>query len=205
MCALKWMWSAWSDQRDLISGSDSSWWWHIWVLCFHFNLFIFFYIFVSSSRVQPKPVNRVTRTIVQKTWSEAKEVSSKQVFFEILSFWGHSPRSTKFSPPGGKSQPKWKDRITWKRLEIGKICQCDRKPVTTFNSRGAHHQAIRSSMLPVLMLFCGARWRRKAAIIHSDRFIVKKIMLDVKPTTFEVLCCSLRSAWHHFRFAYIPY
>jgi len=32
------------------------------------------------------------------------------------------------------------------------------------------------------------------AIIHSDWFIVKKIMRNVKPTTFGVLCCSLQSA-----------
>jgi len=66
--------------------------------------------------------------------------------------------------------------------------------------RGAHHQVIRSSMLPILTSFCRAQWWRKVekgggvTNIHSDRFIVEKITLDVKPTTFEVLCCSLRSA-----------
>ena len=32
------------------------------------------------------------------------------------------------------------------------------------------------------------------AIIYNDRFAAKKIVFDVKPTTFEVLGCSLRSA-----------
>jgi len=32
------------------------------------------------------------------------------------------------------------------------------------------------------------------ALIHSNRFTAKRITLDVKPTTFEVLCCSLKSA-----------
>src|SRR5664279_2116277 len=32
------------------------------------------------------------------------------------------------------------------------------------------------------------------AIIHIDRFAAKKIAFDVRPTTFEVLGCSLRSA-----------
>ena len=32
------------------------------------------------------------------------------------------------------------------------------------------------------------------AIIHNDRFAAKKIAFDVRPTTFEVLGCSLRSA-----------
>lgn len=32
------------------------------------------------------------------------------------------------------------------------------------------------------------------AIVFSNRYTAKRITLDVKPTTFEVLCCSLRSA-----------
>jgi len=32
------------------------------------------------------------------------------------------------------------------------------------------------------------------ALIHSNRFAAKRITLDINPTTFEVLCCSLRSA-----------
>ena len=32
------------------------------------------------------------------------------------------------------------------------------------------------------------------AVIHSDRFAAKKIVFHVRPTTFEVLGCSLRSA-----------
>lgn len=32
------------------------------------------------------------------------------------------------------------------------------------------------------------------ALIYSNRFTAKRITLDIKPTTFEVLCCSLRSA-----------
>jgi len=34
----------------------------------------------------------------------------------------------------------------------------------------------------------------RVAVIHSNRFTAKRITLDVKPTMFEVLCCSLRSA-----------
>ena len=32
------------------------------------------------------------------------------------------------------------------------------------------------------------------ALIHSNRFTSKRLVLDVKPTTFEVLGCTLRSA-----------
>jgi len=33
------------------------------------------------------------------------------------------------------------------------------------------------------------------ALIHSNRFVARRLKLDVKPSTFEVLGCSLRSAF----------
>ena len=88
--------------------------------------FYYYYYFVFSCLAtrtahtrEPIPTHDSSKEVV---WRE--EVLFEQVVFEMLTLWGSfSPKTPQIWPAVGKSQPKWKGRITLKRLKIGKICQ----------------------------------------------------------------------------------
>jgi len=66
----------------------------------------------------------------------------------------------------------------------------------TFNSRGvpSGYSIVDAAYSDVILPRSVAEKGGGVTIIHSDRFIVEKIRLDVKPTTLDLLCCSLQSA-----------
>ena len=102
---------------DRISGGAPTLWWNIGVVCL--LLLLWFCFFFPSHAYIPYPWTDSSKDAV---WRE--DVPSKQVVFEILTFWGSfSPKPPKIGPAVGKSQPKRKGRITLKGLKIGKIHQ----------------------------------------------------------------------------------
>jgi len=105
-----------------VSGGDSRWWWYIRVLWLNFGFNLVFVFIVSSRRVQPKPVNRLSRTMAQKTRYDDRKCPLSERYRHSQLLGSFPPHTTKFSQPVGEL--KWKDRVTWKRLEMGKTCQC---------------------------------------------------------------------------------
>jgi len=77
--------------------------------------------FVFSRRVQPKAVNRFSRTMAQKTPSGTRKCPPRKCFNVHVLGVNTNTKNTNILPPVGKSQLKWKDRrITWKRVKKGK-------------------------------------------------------------------------------------
>ena len=87
---------------------------------FYYYFFVFSFLATHTAHThEPIPMRDNSKDAVWR-----KKVPSKQVFFKILTLWGlFSPKAPQIWPAVGKSQPKWKGRITLKRLKIGKKCQ----------------------------------------------------------------------------------
>jgi len=104
---------------DRISGSISTWRWNMLAACL---LFIFCFVNPIAKRTaqnrEPISTHDSSKDAVWR-----KEVPSVSKCFSNFDFWGSFfPKTLQIWPAVRKYQPKWKSRLTRKRLNIGKIC-----------------------------------------------------------------------------------
>ena len=89
-------------------------------------------------------------------------------FFGILTFWrSFSPRTPQILPAKGKSQPKWKGRMTSKRLKIGKIYQ-QRMNINLGNPFRIRHWKLRTAPLAEKSPWRHFRFARKHHYLGND-------------------------------------